>query len=43
MMVRRLILIVTPALFGVSSVDLCLFDGQYTYWVLSTATAVVPF
>jgi hypothetical protein len=42
-MMVRFILTVPPALFGLSSVDLCLFEGQYTYWILSGVNSIVPF
>lgn len=41
-MMVRLILTVPAALFGLASVDLCLFEGQYTYWILSTVNSIVP-
>lgn len=34
---------VPPALLGLIGIDLCLLDGQYTYWILSAAVSLVPF
>jgi len=42
-MMVRLLQTVPPTLLGLTSLDLCLFEGQYTYWILSSVNSIVPF
>ena len=42
-MMVRLLQTVPPTLLGLTGIDLCLFEGQYTYWILSAVNSIVPF
>ena len=35
--------IVVAMLLCLAGIDLCLLDGEYTYWILSAASSVLPY